>query len=58
MSERNEGRAAATPREIWAILREVSESQRETDRTKRTSSRGHSARSDVLIPAMSGQDGG
>ena len=32
MSERNEGRAAATPREIWAILREVSESQRETDR--------------------------
>ena len=32
MSERNEGRAAATPQEIWAILREVSESQRETDR--------------------------
>ena len=32
MSERNGGRAPATPQEIWAILREVSESQRETDR--------------------------
>ena len=32
MSDRNERREAATPQEIWAILREVSESQRETDR--------------------------
>ena len=32
VNDRNERREAATPQEIWAILREVSESQRETDR--------------------------
>ena len=32
MSDGKERRQAATPEEIWAILREVSESQRQTDR--------------------------
>ena len=32
MTDRKERRPAATPEEIWAILREVSESQRQTDR--------------------------